>query len=387
MLTLSPDQQSALDIILTWWNEPNRQSYLTLGGYAGTGKSTLISVLRRELHRKNQELKVAFVSYTGKATRVLQSKIKETKATFPQDSISTIHSLIYSPRGGSGGEITGWDLRPQIKYDLVVVDEASMVDQRIWYDLMSFRVPLLAVGDHGQLPPIAGAFNLMEKPMIRLEKIHRQAEGNPIIHLSLLARQEGKIPPGKHGEGVVKLLKEDYESQEKVESLLNQYDNDTLVLCGYNNTRLKLNNFVRGARGFETPDPEVNDRVICLRNNHRRGIFNGQLGTLTDIYPQDETWYAAEIEMDDEERAYEGLIHRGQFGNNGTVVFSDKKQAMVGDLFDFGYALTVHKAQGSQARRVLLFEERFKQMDDLTWRRWLYTAVTRAEQELWIIGD
>ena len=58
----------------------------------------------------------------------------------------------------------------------------------------------------------------------------------------------------------------------------------------------------------------------------------------------------------------------------------------MGDLFDFGYALTVHKAQGSQARRVLLFEERFKQMNDEDWYRWLYTAVTRAEEELIIIG-
>ena len=60
---------------------------------------------------------------------------------------------------------------------------------------------------------------------------------------------------------------------------------------------------------------------------------------------------------------------------------------MKGDLFDFGYALTVHKAQGSQAKRVILFEERFKQMSNLDWRRWLYTAVTRAEEELIILGD
>jgi exodeoxyribonuclease-5 len=56
------------------------------------------------------------------------------------------------------------------------------------------------------------------------------------------------------------------------------------------------------------------------------------------------------------------------------------------DLFDFGYALTVHKAQGSQAQKVVLFEERFSKMDDETWCRWLYTGVTRAGEELYIIG-
>ena len=60
---------------------------------------------------------------------------------------------------------------------------------------------------------------------------------------------------------------------------------------------------------------------------------------------------------------------------------------MRGDLFDFGYALTVHKAQGSQAKRVILFEERFSQMTDDEWRRWLYTAVTRAEEELFIFSS
>jgi len=60
---------------------------------------------------------------------------------------------------------------------------------------------------------------------------------------------------------------------------------------------------------------------------------------------------------------------------------------MKGDLFDFGYALTVHKAQGSQAKKVILFEERFSKMDDTDWKRWLYTAITRAEEELLIFGS
>ena len=71
-------------------------------------------------------------------------------------------------------------------------------------DLKSFGVPILAVGDHGQLPPVRGTFNLMEKPDIRLTKIHRQAENDPIVRLSILAREEGQIPFGQHGDACLK---------------------------------------------------------------------------------------------------------------------------------------------------------------------------------------
>ena len=78
-----------------------------------------------------------------------------------------------------------------------------------------------------------------------------------------------------------------------------------------------------------------------------------------------------------------------QFNSPQTISFNGQDRYLLkkADLFDFAYALTVHKAQGSQAKRVIVFEERFKQMSDEDWRRWLYTAVTRAEEELIIIGD
>jgi ATP-dependent exoDNAse (exonuclease V) alpha subunit len=76
-----------------------------------------------------------------------------------------------------------------------------------------------------------------------------------------------------------------------------------------------------------------------------------------------------------------------QFNSKEPLNFTDKRRTiMAGDLFDFGYAVTVHKAQGSEAKKVILFEERFRQMEDEMWARWLYTAVTRAQEELYIIG-
>src|SRR5690606_5582715 len=116
-------------------------------------------------------------------------------------------------------------------------------------------------------------------------------------------------------------------------------------------------------------------------------IFNGMQGEIKSIMPDNEDWYYAEIIMDDG-GLFKGLISVKQFGQTQTLNFTEnRKDTMKGDLFDFGYAITVHKAQGSQARRVILFEERFAKMDDEMWRRWLYTAVTRAEEELFIVGQ
>ncbi len=167
--------------------------------------------------------------------------------------------------------------------------------------------------------------------------------------------------------------------------MLANYSTDTLILCGYNTTRKRLNAHIRNSLGFESPTPTSGDRVICLRNNHMAKIYNGMLGTIINIEKKDDQWYNAEIAMDGSEENYSGLISVAQFGADSALNFTEnRKQTVRGDLFDFGYALTVHKAQGSQAKRVILFEERFKQMDDDQWRRWLYTAVTRAEKELFI---
>lgn len=364
-----------------------RSSYITLGGYAGTGKTTLISILRQELKKLSKDLKVAFCSYTGKAARVLRTKINQSGGKFDGDSIGTIHSLIYSPITNDREEIIGWDLVESIDTDLIIIDEASMVDGKIWEDLLSFNIPIIAVGDHGQLPPISGNFNLMEKPMLTLEEIHRQAKDNPIIQLSIDARTKGKIPLGNFEGKVQKVSRQDYAAQDELTEILQNYSDDLLILCGYNHTRVRLNNFIRQHLEFDQK-PQSGDRVICLRNNHAKKIYNGMLGTINSILAKGEDYFTVEIEMDDEVRPYSGDVLRRQFGESRTLNFTEERKiTKKTDLFDFGYALTVHKAQGSQARKVVLFEERFKQMTDEDWRRWLYTAVTRAEEELFILGD
>lgn len=390
-MKLSQDQAYALKNIISWYKSDQKPQFITLGGYAGTGKTTLISILKDSLIKigesKKGKLKIAFCSYTGRAAQNLKSKLYEYGNFKKSDSISTIHGLIYDPIEAANGEIIGWERKEDIKADLIIVDEASMIDERIWNDLLSFQIPIIAVGDHGQLPPIKGDFNLMQKPNLTLENIHRQAKDNPIIKISINARNTGDIEAKKYSDNVIKYSLNNYDYHDASNNLLENYDDDTLVLCGYNSTRVKLNQFIRQSRGFDLNEPQIKDRVICLRNNHNKKIYNGMLGTISDIVRVDALVYKVEVIMDDLDEPYIGNIYASQFNSLEPINFTKDRSKIKGcDLFDFGYALTVHKAQGSQAKKVVLFEERFSKMNDDQWKKWLYTGVTRARHELYLFG-
>ena len=386
---LSTEQVEALRAIGSWYRSKS-QPFLTLGGYAGTGKSTLIAYVRKALKENDPDTRVAFCAFTGKAVRVLEMTLKKNKVSRSGDNLSTIHSLIYNSILDSNGHVIGWKLKPNLEFDLIIVDEASMVTADIWSDLLSFKIPVLVVGDHGQLPPVAGNFNLMSEPQLKLERIFRQQELSPIVDVATMARTNGYIPPGAYGEDVVKYDRRGENIGLDMEEIIQGWQPDWLVLCGYNHTRTKLNSSLRVQAGFDEDRPVVGDHVICLKNNATSKLYNGMTGVISDIRRPDndeeDLWYLADISFEDFE--YEGLIFKNQFGAKETVsplpAAPDGKR---GDLFDYGYALTVHKAQGSSSETVLLFEERNRHMSDEDWRRWLYTAVTRAETKLIIIGD
>jgi exodeoxyribonuclease-5 len=346
--------------------------------------------VRQALRDNDPDARVAFCAFTGKAVRVLEQTLKKQHVARRKDNISTIHGLIYNTELDRDGHVTGWRRKSELEFDLIIVDEASMVTAEIWNDLLSFEKPILAVGDHGQLPPVGENFNLMADPMIRLERVYRQAAGSPIVEVATLARTGGNIPAGRYGNDVIKYSRSDENIGIVMEELMEQWRPDWLVLSNFNHTRVKLNTSLRGRMGFEYPDPLAGDHVICLRNNTTAKLFNGMTGTIQDIRSADDdpdnAWWQAVIKLDDFE--YEGLVLREQFGAAKTInPVPPTPGGTRGDLFDFGYALTVHKAQGSSADTVLLFEERSKHMTDDDWRRWLYTAVTRAERQLIIIGD
>ena len=385
---LSSDQKFVLESLLSWVKNP-KNGFITVGGYAGTGKTTITSVLRTLLKKQSPNLSVAFACFTGKASQVLKTKLMEQKAIFKGDTIGTIHSLMYKPKVDKNGQIIGWKRVSNIDTDLIIIDEASMVTKDMWKDLCSYNIPIIAIGDHGQLPPVGDSYSLMDNPSLRLETIHRHAQDNPILQVATLARTTGQIPFKTFSPFVKKVARGTEEAQELIDNIFSNFNENTLVLCGRNSTRVKLNQQIRKVLCFTSDEPVVDERVICLKNNYKnlaRPIYNGMIGKLTKLTPSEKHWYEAEIIFQDDREPYQGRISKYQFHKEKYLEeVKGIHYTEIGDRFDFGYALTVHKSQGSQADRVLLFEEPSVYWEDELWNRWLYTAVTRAVKELYII--
>lgn len=402
-ITLSEDQEFAVREIHKFINARGRE--LTMGGLAGTGKTYIIA---RALTLPNRP-PVAFVALSGKAASVLKSKLERAGALLAEDYVGTIHGLIYEtdkvkqsgilqviskkedevverqPMTEKTHQKIDWRFNDMVGYyGLIVVDEASMVNGDIHRDLLKLNIPILAVGDHGQLPPIGGDFNWMENPMIKLEHIHRQAADNPIVRMAMQARLEGKINMGVWGPGV------EMRQMTGDRSFASEVTRDTMMLCGRNDTRIWWNNKLREQFGFSGHDPMVGERVVCLKNNHEKKIYNGMLGEILAIQPSGRHWYNLQVKMES------GLIYQGkclkhQFGSVSNLYnFSDNGRPMsrfeIEDLFDWGWCITVHKAQGSEWDSVVLLKERISRSED-EWRRWLYTGSTRAREKLLVVGS
>ncbi len=396
-IQFSPTQATVISGLLDWFAKGKPQKpFVVVAGLAGTGKTTIAAEFVKKLLTENSKLKVAFAAYTGKAAQVLAEKL----AGVPAEFIGTLHSLMYAPIVDSRGEISGWQRKQTLPFNLVVVDEASMMPQEIWTDLRSFGLPVLLSGDQGQLPPIQGKSGLLDKPDFVLTEIFRQEEGNPILDLAYRARAGQTIAPGKYGHFVERFDPKDDGTSERLQELLEAAagSDDTLVICGFNHTRQKLNEQMRHyyfSGEVIAGKVQAGDKLVCLRNNHLKQIYNGMLGRLKAIEEADSVGQSsgesdnsgdsdlllARIEFDDGS-AYRGEISGKQFGLASTLPYEQQTKGV--DLFDFGYALTVHKAQGSEARRVILFDQRSQHMDEQTYARWLYTAITRAREELYI---
>ncbi len=390
----SEDQQKVLDSLLDWYE--NKRGYITVGGYAGTGKSTLLGFLRKELYKRHPYLTVAFCAFTGKAAWNLRTKLKYANAIYSHlDSCSTIHKLMYIPViDEDTGEILKWIPATEIRKDLIIVDEASMVSEEIFKDLMKYGIPIIAVGDHGQLPPIGDSFNLMNNPDLRLEKIHRQAENNPIIHVSKIIREEGRLRKcGSWGDflsGGVKRINKDSNESYIVDEMFKKYDKNMMILSGTNRERVNLNQYIRSeSLGIKSQIPVIGDRVICLKNNGNASnipIYNGMCGNIEEINDLGKDHYKMQVKLDGEKCRYIGNVSTHFFNNEYGEEPKNLHYTEIGDRFDFGYCLTVHKAQGSESDNVILFERpRWRSETEDMYTRWLYTGVTRAIENLLIV--
>lgn len=399
-MKLSAQQEKALDSVGRWLRNYSREDpYFILSGYAGTGKTTIAKRLA-----ESAKGPVYYAAYTGKAAHVL-------RRTGIQNA-STIHRLIYTPRDRCDEHLRTLQARrllilekkpiPQNELDLVddsiareranlrrpdfnlntasplseaslvVVDEYSMVDEQTGRDLLSFGCPVLALGDPGQLPPVQGRRFFAREPDALLTEIHRQAAENPIIKLSMEIREGRSLKPGKYGSSLV--VRRGTMSSTTVGKVIRESDQ---LLVGTNTTRAQFNQQIRKMYGRNEPYPMEGDKLVCLRNNHQEGLLNGQTFTVARV--NDKTAYLQLRLVGEDGEKISCMAHRYTFDAGDECV--SQAEVKLANEFDYGYALTVHKSQGSQWDKVAIVDEwTFKDRN-----KWLYTAITRAAESVTIM--
>lgn len=381
---LSDAQMNVVDMVMDWL--ASDEQYLVVGGYAGTGKTTISRYLQKEVGC------VTFAAYTGKAVNVLRSK--------GCNNVHTIHSLIYQPieldkaplkalkaeieQAQAQGftsvvqrlmkdfeELEEKLHQPafELKLDggggFIIVDEYSMLDEEIVHDLLKNYKKILFMGDPFQLPPVQGKCPLT--PKIVLEEIHRQAGDSGIIQYATKIRNMEYF-------GFCETPDFAYMPWDQVpDSEAACYDT---IICGKNRTRHALNSWKRNFLGIHRPLPIAGETMMCLRNNKDLEIFNGMTLTVEHdahkLRDHDIQYLVKFKELREEIRVWEGDLKGEKFR------WADPRVRGL-QRFDFCHAITAHKSQGSEYDYVLVVKEPIGD-DDVMRARWLYTAVTRGKK-------
>lgn len=378
-MTLTKGQEYGLKIAVERYR--NKEPYTIITGPAGSGKSSLVRFIVDALNIP-EEL-VVYIAYTGKASLVLRNK--------GCTNAITAHKLLYHAKEKPDGT---YEFTPKkhldYNYKIIVLDECSMLPEEMWKLLLSHKVHVLALGDKEQLPPVDGDSKILDYPHIILDEVVRQALDSPIIRLSVDIREGKWLEYGGPKECRVM-------PKEKVsDKLLIGADQ---ILCGKNITRHCLNERLRKIKyGEQYVDRPLNgDKVICLKNDwstvgsNDEPLVNGMIGVINNIELYDGRLYKPEMYADftsDNGGLYESLdMDYKIFTEKEATVNKDNwKQFPKNERayeFDYAYAVTVHKYQGSEAEKVVVYDEWLGDVD--FHRKWLYTAITRASRMLVVV--
>lgn len=368
-MQFSPQQSAAIDAVASWLKSRHKQ-WFYLAGFAGTGKTTLARHFAEGLNGL-----VLYMAYTGKAAMVMRKNGCVNALTIH----ATIYNVDFNPATGVKKFVLK-DVDELSHVALFVVDECSMVDSEIGKDLLSFGVPILVLGDPAQLPPVkGGGFFTNAEPDVMLTEIHRQAAENPIIQMATTIREGGRLQYGTYGRNRI-IRREELAQQDVMDA--------DQVLVGLNKTREAYNFRIREILKRAPGKPQEEDQLVCLKNERTLGIFNGGLWKVVEIIPRkighlnDHCIRMHVTSLDFEMTAPIEVRVREEFfrGQGAEVPWKELRGTQ---QFDFGYALTVHKSQGSQWENVCLFDESGSFQSDRA--RWLYTGLTRASETLTLV--
>ena len=397
-MTLNRRQQAGLERAKKWWLDGNEQIF-KIAGYAGTGKTYLSSVIAEELADNN----IAFCAFTGKAALVMQQRGMPA---------TTIHQLIYHtssqkvPYIDDGIVKYKWKMVTERKDHLdprpsiIMVDEVSMLNKKLLNDLLSFDIPIIVVGDPFQLPPVTGdETGLLEFPDVTLEEIMRQDEGSAIAYLAEKIRKGKSLKEDESSPGCIwqmpkEIIRDEYQKE--------MYAWTDQIIAGRNSTVNKVNQQARQFLGFEGTLPMPGDKLICKRNSWDNVLFDGKLptalvnGLIGYCTHAEQREKSESVPWRDEPiKGVEYLLNlrpifeeSAEFKDlkyNPSALWETKQNQrfMKGIIFQFGYCITCHAAQGSEWDNVLLYDDSwYDEKDPLFQARWRYTGVTRAAKHL-----
>lgn len=379
---------------------PNGGGIGVISGVAGTGKSTLIRLLDEEWGD------VVALAPTGKAAL----RVREVAGT----ESYTIHAWNYAATEDSEtGDVTyalkaaSSIKRPECGF--LVVDEASMVTAELFRDLVirsrELGLNLIFVGDGAQLPPVEKnpgqeGFSIFNPSMpanfrVELTEIHRQALDSPIIQASIQVRTGGDVYDALDSLGAVSYNDMPAEGAEISEM-------GGFVICYTNKARQALNKHIRASINRPSHQIEKGEPLLVLKNNYRLEVYNGEI---IEVMSSPETVFRDPIAVRDRKAdlsAYTNYLEF-QYARERTCVVSDTQ--VFGDLgqlnpwvverefksrkkrndfvhANFGYVVSCHKAQGSEAKSGIVCIEPKMQLETKFGRQWLYVALTRFKSSV-----
>lgn len=399
----TPEQRAALDQIEDWILMGYGESFFALTGPAGSGKSTLV----REIADRHPGAVLS--AMTGKAALRL--------GYCAGRSASTLYKILYWPP--APGEALVFTRVRDVPGSLIVVDEASMMTPSVYRHLQIWAADgakILLVGDSYQLPPVITGEELKEHgddysvfaeiSGVALETVMRSIGG--VLRAATRVRQTGQIV--RESDGEYEYVRTDRPLFTAVDEYLADPD-DHLLITWRNAARMSANRLIRERLGRGGPLPDEGEPVLLKRNG--QGFLNGEIvpcggwepgpkiGSLQCLYMR--TGYAKIlVSVDGGRRDKGGEYFDGQqWVEDFRKYHIDlKKQCLPEPIpATWGYCLTAHSAQGSEARRSTVFLERgdatsphFKELTTLPngdrvsqAARWAYTALTRGKMRAMMI--